>query len=181
MRIPSAMCGLHTIRPTTRRVPYGHATGSFLGQESIVAVAGPMARSLNSCTYFMRSVLNKNPADYDATSLPFAFDEPAYERVTRDGKLSFGVMRTDHLVTTAPPISRALELAVQRVRDAGHEVIEFDTQDFKEYYALALKFFSADEGKTCAASSPRSTNRLLTEFSSLPSTRKSRAFTRCGS
>ncbi|BGO99797.1 putative amidase (putative) [Rhodotorula toruloides] len=43
VRIPSAMCGLHTIRPTTRRVPYGHATNSLLGQESVLSVAGPMA------------------------------------------------------------------------------------------------------------------------------------------
>ncbi|KWU46948.1 amidase [Rhodotorula sp. JG-1b] len=147
VRIPSAMCGLHTIRPTTRRVPYGHATNSMLGQESIVSVAGPMARSLNSCTYFLRSVLNKNPADYDATSLPFAFNETAYGRASHDGKLSFGVMRTDHLVTPTPPIRRALEMAVQRVRDAGHEVIEFDTKDFNEYYTLAGKFFSADGGE----------------------------------
>ncbi|GAA5965928.1 hypothetical protein JCM8115_000750 [Rhodotorula mucilaginosa] len=147
VRIPSAMCGLHTIRPTTRRVPYGHATNSMLGQESIISVAGPMARSLNSCTYFMRTVLNKNPADYDATSLPFAFNETAYGRASHDGKLSFGVMRTDHLVTPTPPIRRALELAVQRVRDAGHEVIEFDTKEFNEYYTLAGKFFSADGGE----------------------------------
>ncbi|GAA5983556.1 hypothetical protein JCM10908_000333 [Rhodotorula pacifica] len=147
VRIPSAMCGLHTIRPTTKRVPYGHATNSMLGQESIISVAGPMARSLNSCTYFMRTVLNKNPADYDATSLPFAFNETAYGRASQDGKLSFGVMRTDHLVTPSPPIRRALETAVQRVRDAGHEVIEFDVKDFDQYYALAGKFFSADGGE----------------------------------
>ena len=118
-----------------------------LGQESIISVAGPMARSLNSCTYFLRSVLNKNPADYDATSLPFAFNETAYGRASHDGKLSFGVVRTDHLVTPTPPIRRALEMAVQRVRDAGHEVIEFDTKDFNEYYTLAGKFFSADGGE----------------------------------
>jgi hypothetical protein len=44
--------------------------------------------------------------------------------------------------TSTPSMSGssiALEVAVQRVRDAGHEVIEFDTQDFKEYYALAIK------------------------------------------
>ncbi|GAA5864174.1 hypothetical protein JCM3774_001244 [Rhodotorula dairenensis] len=147
VRIPSAMCGLHTIRPTTRRVPYGHATNSMLGQESILSVAGPMARSLNSCTYFLRTVLNKNPGDYDATSLPFAFNETAYGRAAQDGKLSFGVMRTDHLVTPTPPIRRALETAIERVRAAGHEVIEFDVRGFNEYYALAGKFFSADGGE----------------------------------
>lgn len=147
VRIPSAMSGLHTLRPTTRRVPYGHATNSMLGQESILSVAGPMARSLNSCTYFMRAVLNQNPANYDATSLPFAFNEAAYARPPTEGKLAFGVMRTDHLVTPTPPIRRALETAIERVKKAGHEVIEFDVADFKSYRDLANKFYAADGGE----------------------------------
>ncbi|GAA6018594.1 hypothetical protein JCM8202_000574 [Rhodotorula sphaerocarpa] len=147
VRIPSAMCGLHTLRPTTKRVPYGHATNSMLGQESIISVAGPMARSLASCTYFMRAVQNANPADYDATSLPFAFDEAALARFGTEGKLSFGVMRTDHLVNPTPPIRRALETVIEKVRLAGHEVIEFDVSEFSGYRDLANAFYAADGGE----------------------------------
>lgn len=169
------MCGLHTLRPTTKRVPYGHATNSMvrpesgspsafsdaperasssltrsglqLGQESIISVAGPMARSLASCTYFMRAVQNANPADYDATSLPFAFDEAALARFGTEGKLSFGVMRTDHLVNPTPPIRRALETVIEKVRLAGHEVIEFDVSEFSGYRDLANAFYAADGGE----------------------------------
>ncbi|GAA5822234.1 hypothetical protein JCM3770_005859 [Rhodotorula araucariae] len=147
VRIPSALCGLHTIRPTTRRVPYGHATNSMLGQESILSVAGPMARSLSSCHYFLRTVLNLNPANYDATSLPFAFDDAAFSKVAGLGKLSFGVVRTDYVITPTPPIKRGLDVTVQKLRDAGHEVLEFDWTDFKSAWVLANELFAADGGE----------------------------------
>ncbi|PRQ71419.1 Amidase signature domain-containing protein [Rhodotorula toruloides] len=127
VRIPSAMCGLHTIRPTTRRVPYGHATNSLLGQESVLSVAGPMARSLSSCTYFLRTLFNFNPQ--------------------KRGKLAFGIIRTDHNVTPTPPIKRALETAAKKLVDAGHEVIEFDSTLIKDAFELSNDFFAADGGE----------------------------------
>ncbi|BGO91547.1 hypothetical protein NBRC10512_003206 [Rhodotorula toruloides] len=147
VRIPSAMCGLHTIRPTTRRVPYGHATNSLLGQESVLSVAGPMARSLSSCTYFLRSLFNLNPSNYDATSLPFAFNDAAYAASQKRGKLAFGIIRTDHNVTPTPPIKRALETAAKKLVDAGHEVIEFDSTLIKDAFELSNDFFAADGGE----------------------------------
>ncbi|BGP16425.1 hypothetical protein JCM10213_004019 [Rhodosporidiobolus nylandii] len=147
VRIPSAMCGLHTIRPTTRRIPYGHATNSLLGQEAILSVAGPMARSLSSCTFFVKAVLSLNPANYDATSLPFPFANDKYAEAAGREKLAFGIMRTDHNVTPTPPMKRALETAAKKLVEAGHEIIDFDMKDFKDTFALAIQFFSADGGE----------------------------------
>ncbi|GAA6038197.1 hypothetical protein JCM8097_005789 [Rhodosporidiobolus ruineniae] len=147
VRIPSAFCGLHTIRPTTRRMPYGHATNSLLGQESVLSVAGPMARSLSSCTFFLRSVLNANPGNYDATSLPFPFRDEVVVKVEEQKKLAFGIMLTDYNVTPTPPIRRALEEAAKKLVEAGHEVLEFDMKEFKDTFALSNAFFSADGGE----------------------------------
>lgn len=79
-----------------------------------------MARSLQSCTYFTKAVFG-HAADYDATSLPFRFDEATFAKVKEHKQLSFGVIRTDTFVTPTPPIKRGLDLAVQKLRDAGHE------------------------------------------------------------
>ncbi|GAA6003800.1 uncharacterized protein JCM10292_003380 [Rhodotorula paludigena] len=147
VRIPSAFCGLHTIRPSTRRIPYGHATNSLLGQESILSVAGPMARSVSSCTYFLKTVLDLNPANYDATSLPFAFNDAAFSQARGRGKLAFGVIRTDYLVTPTPPIKRALEETVKKLVAAGHEVVEFDWKEFKHTNDLAGHLYDADGGE----------------------------------
>ncbi|CEQ39499.1 SPOSA6832_01025, partial [Sporobolomyces salmonicolor] len=156
VRIPSSFCGLHTIRPTTRRVPYGHATNSLvrseetllvagadlrrlyqLGQESVLSVAGPMSRSLSSCTYFLKTVLNANPADYDASSLPFPFNDTVYSEAKARKKLAFGIMRTDYNVTPTPPIKRALETAAAKLEKAGHEgnSVGDGGEDFKRILA----------------------------------------------
>lgn len=111
---PSQVADLAHSSPTPRLLR------AQLGQEAILSVPGPMARSLASCTYFAKIVFGL-AAKYDATALPFKFDEAAFDAVKKHDKLSFGVIRTDLVVTPTPPVKRALDLAVQKLRDAGHE------------------------------------------------------------
>lgn len=92
-----------------------------LGRQSVVSVVGPLARSFSSITYFVETVLNAQPAEYDATALPLPFDSSATSRIAQREKLSFGVIRTDHTVTPHPPQVRALEESVEKLREAGHE------------------------------------------------------------
>ncbi|GAA5968764.1 hypothetical protein JCM11641_000724 [Rhodosporidiobolus odoratus] len=147
IRIPASFCGLHALRPTSHRVPYGHSTNSQMGQVSVPSVAGPLARSLTSCSYFMRCVLDADPSRYDATALPFPFDSAASVRVDLRRKLAFGVIRTDGYVRPHPPVKRALEEAVGRLREIGHEVIEFDVSDFKGISPTLTALLLADGGE----------------------------------
>ncbi|GAA5885685.1 hypothetical protein JCM6882_007527 [Rhodosporidiobolus microsporus] len=146
IRIPASFCGLHALRPSSHRVPYGFATNSLMGQASVPSTAGPLARSFSTCTHFLRTVLDAQPSNYDATALPFPFDPSAAERVKALPKLAFGVIRTDGHVTPHPPVQRAVEEAVQKLRAAGYEVIEFDISDFKGISPLLSAIFFADGG-----------------------------------
>lgn len=119
--MPSAFCGLYTLRPSTRRVPYGKATNSLLGQECILSVAGPMCRSLRSVEFFMKTVLDANPSDYDASALPFPYSDSLYQRVLGFPRLAFGFARTDGHVTPTKPVDRAMDITIQALRAAGHE------------------------------------------------------------
>ena len=119
--MPSAFCGLYTIRPTSRRVPYGKATNSLLGQESVLSVAGPMCRSLKSVEFFLRTVLNANPGDFDATVLPFPFNDALYQNVTTLSKLAFGFARGDGHVTATSGVDRSLDVVIKALKAAGHE------------------------------------------------------------
>jgi len=147
VRIPSAMCGLYTIRPSQRRVPYGKATNSGLGQEAILSVAGPMARSMATVELFMRTVLDACAADFDASAMPFPFNGQAYDIVKQEKKLAFGLARTDGLVHAHPGLQRALTITAEALRKEGHEVIDFDLSAFKEAWTVAGQIFAADNGE----------------------------------
>ena len=47
LRIPSAFCGLYTLRPSYERLPYYGAVNALEGQESISSVLGPMTNTLS--------------------------------------------------------------------------------------------------------------------------------------
>ncbi|GAA6047051.1 hypothetical protein JCM3770_004172 [Rhodotorula araucariae] len=147
IRVPSAFNGLCGLRPTTRKVPYGFATNSMLGQEAVPSVAGPLSRSFASNTYFMRAVLNADPSLYDANALPFVFNEAAYDAAREKKKLVFGFMKHDHNVRPVKPVQRGLDLAIGRLKAEGHEVVEFDGQAYKGARMLLDAFFRADGGE----------------------------------
>ncbi|GAA6001147.1 uncharacterized protein JCM10292_006399 [Rhodotorula paludigena] len=147
IRIPSSFCGFCGLRPTTRRVPYGFATNSMLGQEAVPSVAGPLARSFRSCTYFLKSILDADASKYDANALPFAFNTAAYDSARSREKLVFGLMPHDHNVQPVAPVKRALRETVAKLQAEGHEVVEFDGSAYKDARALLDAFFRADGGE----------------------------------
>lgn len=121
VRMPSAFNALFTIRPSTLRVPYGKATNSMLGQESIRSVCGPMCRSVASVDYFMRVVLDACPADYDATAFPFPYNNKLHDKVASYKKLAFGYAKTDGHVHPVTPAIRAMDETIAALKAAGHE------------------------------------------------------------
>jgi amidase len=71
----------------------------------------------------MRVILDAEPWLVDPSTLrmPWKFDEvKLLERLTN------GVVRWDHFVMPHPPIARALEITVETLHKAGHEVIEWE-------------------------------------------------------
>lgn len=43
-----------------------------------------------------------------------------------------------------PPVLRALESTVEKLRAAGHEIVEWDCEGYSEAEKLLAKFFLAD-------------------------------------
>lgn len=115
------MCGLHTIRPSTRRVPYGKATNSLLGQEAVTSVVGPMARSFETVKLFMEVVCNADAGRFDSGALPFPYNSALYNQTLNLDKLCIGYMATDGHVHPSPPMHRALQETITALKQAGHE------------------------------------------------------------
>ncbi|KAM0754376.1 amidase [Meredithblackwellia eburnea MCA 4105] len=144
VRIPSAFCGLSTIKPSTSRIPYGKATNSFMGQCAILSAAGPMARSLESCSFFLEAVAKMQPNLYDATAIPLPYDESSFQAVMKKEKLTFAVMRTDGTVTPTPPLHRALELTIKALKAEGHTIVEFDGTRYSRLADVCFGLWTAD-------------------------------------
>ena len=114
--------------------------------QGIESVLGPLSTTIDGCARFFEAVLGNEPWRYDPTTVyaPFRPDEYALKHIP--GKLCFGVLRTDRVFTPVPPINRALDMAVEAVRRAGHEVIEWEPASHPAINELAGKIFYADGG-----------------------------------
>ncbi|KAH7222359.1 amidase signature domain-containing protein [Fusarium oxysporum] len=126
IRSPASYNGIYGFKPSERRLPLLGERTTDSGNVGILVSLGPIARSLRDCELFMRVMLNAEPWNVDPAVLrmPWRFNE---ENIPE--KLTIGVVRWDHFVMPHPPISRALDIAVDTLRKAGHEVIEWEAKE----------------------------------------------------
>lgn len=98
------------------------------GQEAINSVNGPLSRSLSALSVFAEAVINHGqPWLHDPKAVPLP-----WRSVTLPEKLSIGVIRHDGVVKPHPPVERAIEIVVDALRKAGHEVIDFEPYNHAE-------------------------------------------------
>ncbi|KAF4554603.1 Acetamidase-like protein 1 [Elsinoe fawcettii] len=143
LRIPAACTGIYTVRPSAGRFPIAGAKSGLAGQEAVRSVLGPMARSLEDVELWAREVVRSEPWRVDPTVVPIAWRE-----VEVKGTLKIGVMWDDGLIVPTPPVKRALKETVEKLRNAGHEVVDWAPEGHTEIYQMLGKFFVADGGKT---------------------------------
>ncbi|KAL4944947.1 hypothetical protein BDV06DRAFT_232139 [Aspergillus oleicola] len=121
IRAPAAFNGLYSIRPTADRVPKRGMKSVESGQLNIRVSCGPIAHSLADVKLLTRVLIDWPQARYDPTCIPVPW-RGAY---MTGKKLSFGFWEFDGVVMPHPPIRRAIRQTAERLRAAGHEVIDF--------------------------------------------------------
>jgi amidase len=99
---------------------------SMDGQQHVPSAVGPMARSLESIITTTRAVISRNLWNMDAQLPPIPWAEDALEEFS-EKPLVIGVMWDDGVVRVHPPIARVLEELVARLKNAGHEIVDWDT------------------------------------------------------
>lgn len=97
-----------------------------------------MARSLESIELFMRANSLAKPWLRDPKVPPRPWDEDEVEATAKTQQLVFGVIWTDGETTPHPPITRALQETVEKLRAAGHEVIEWDATQHREVLPILV-------------------------------------------
>ncbi|GAA5867560.1 hypothetical protein JCM1840_002551 [Sporobolomyces johnsonii] len=146
VRKPAAFCGLYSLRPTSRRLPYHGASNTFEGAEALEGVVGPMANSLESLRVLMEAVVGGKPWEWDAKCVEREWDEER-ARGAGGGKKCFAVMWSDGLVRPQPPIERGMRETVEKLRAAGHEVVEWKPLDHAGAQDIVSRIFDSDGGE----------------------------------
>jgi len=131
VRFPSAVNGIYGLKPSDGRIPYGLAKTSLDGQESVPSVVGPMTRSLSNLHLFFKLILETKSWLVD----PKVHNIPWREDLFQEGqnnKLSFGVIQFDQIVHLTPPVQRAINMTINALEKAGHQIIQWDTTDYPQ-------------------------------------------------
>jgi Asp-tRNA(Asn)/Glu-tRNA(Gln) amidotransferase A subunit family amidase len=53
-------------------------------------------------------------------------------------QLSFAVIKSNNVINPFPPVARALDITIQKLKDAGHELIEWELTDQHEPAELSV-------------------------------------------
>ncbi|KAH8670643.1 amidase [Ilyonectria robusta] len=143
IRIPSHMMGLYGFKPSSARLPYQGVPVSTEGQEHVPSSIGPLARSLDTIHLTMTSLIRAKPWEFDSRCVPITWREGIY-REALGRPLTIGVLFDDAVVHAHPPINRVLRSAVDVLRNAGHEIIEWNADLHEDCIRIMDQFYTAD-------------------------------------
>ena len=149
IRIPAGFNGLFGIRPSAGRMPYEGMANSMDGQNSVLSVVGPLATTAPALKLVFKSILSQSPWLYD----PLVVDMPWRHQAEHDlghlashGKLSFGVLKTDGIVSPQPPVARAIQMVADAMSKHGHKVVEWKPPSHERGLANTFKSWLYDGG-----------------------------------
>ncbi|KAJ9609603.1 hypothetical protein H2200_005931 [Cladophialophora chaetospira] len=121
IRAPGTFNGLYAMRPTAERTAKRGMGTPAPGQISIKVSSGPNCHSMADVKLVTEILLTHYGLPFEPTAVRLPWKQiPAPAE-----KLSFGLMTSDSCVTPQPSIARALREIAEKLREAGHEVIEF--------------------------------------------------------
>jgi amidase len=121
LRIPAACTGIFTLRPSFGRFTTQRCRSGLAGQEAVMSVNGPMAKTLDDISLFAKTVVDSEPWHVDPKVLPIP-----WRSVEQKKKLKIAVLWNDGMVVPTPPVTRALRETVEKLKKAGHEIVEWD-------------------------------------------------------
>ena len=129
VRSPAANNGVWSLRPSSFRIPFtGTAVPGMDGAEQIIPVLGPLSTSLEGIKLFMRTVTAAQPWRMDSSLLPLPWRDGESHLKHTDGRkrLRVGILRSDGVVKPQPPITRAINEVVSKLKAVDKvEVVEW--------------------------------------------------------
>ncbi|KAK1985882.1 amidase [Colletotrichum cereale] len=141
LRIPAACTGIFTLRPSFGRFPTMGCRSGMSGQEAVQSVNGPMTRTIADLELYSKTVVGRQTWLHDPRCVPIPWRD-----VRLPEQLRIAVMWHDGMARPTPPVARALRQTVEKLRAAGHEVVDWDPRDQAQGLSLLGRMFVADGG-----------------------------------
>ncbi|CAI6097678.1 unnamed protein product [Clonostachys chloroleuca] len=145
VRVPAAFCGAYGLRTTALRNPYKGVLLAGTGQESIRCVISPLANSVRDINLFQQALLDKEPWGEETSLVPLPWKKI---EALQPHQITIGVIWDDELIHPHPPVLRALEYAVAKLRRSGIKVVDFAPFDHQEGWEIISALYFPDAAKT---------------------------------
>ncbi|KIW17130.1 hypothetical protein PV08_04321 [Exophiala spinifera] len=146
IRGPSNFNGLFGLKPSNARMSHHGVPGPHEGQEHVPSSVGPLAKRLSSLVAVTRAVLNSQVWLQDPKVVPIPWREDVYRGVLNQ-RLRIGLIIDDRVVEPHPPVKRAVQEAAALLRNAGHEIVPWDTSEHMSFIEIQDQFYRADGGE----------------------------------
>jgi amidase len=144
IRIPAFCCGIYGFKPSPYRVAYDLQSDAVREgdplMEIVPPVAGPLCHSIRDARLFLETVIQKKYFDLDFTTTPVPWREQSVE-----SPLVIGLLSEAPDQPVSPSIRRAVVTAAEKLKAAGHTIIELkDYPSFTGVYEITMKSFAFD-------------------------------------
>ena len=135
IRAPAVNCGLYGLRPTTGRLPLIGLFAHGRGCEAIMPTLGPMSRTFEGISIFMKTVLDSKPWENDPGlhQIPWRNERGWVERKIEAGEmLKIGVLWDDGWIKPLPPVERAIRELTDKLQHVpGVEVVNWEPHRYE--------------------------------------------------
>ncbi|KAG6364517.1 hypothetical protein INS49_006118 [Diaporthe citri] len=126
--MPASYNGVFSIKPSSGRMSMKGVANTAQGQQVMPTTLGIMAHSASTLRLVLESVLSKEQWREDPYVVPLPWRDPEERQPKADtssAEITFGLMKADGIVTPHPPVSRALKIVEQALREAGHQLLDW--------------------------------------------------------
>lgn len=140
IRIPCHACGIHGLKPTSRRLPLaGHWTLPHWPSDWVQG--GPMARRVEDLWLAMQVLAPRTEEPMGLDGVLVAMGDPSGVRLDQ---LRIGMYTDIGDIRCAPALRRAVEEAAETLRQRGATVESFSPPDVSEAWQIYMSVLYAD-------------------------------------
>jgi len=114
------------------------------GVDPVPGIIGPLSTSLSGLRLFMKTIIDSKPWLIEPALIPLPWN---HFPIAHNQPLKIGIMWNDGVVTPHPPITRALQEVVSRLRDTPNiDVVDWKPHLHDEAWAIISSLYFTDGG-----------------------------------